>query len=211
MAGGNHMGSYKYFWLCCLFLTGLQYVCLSRGPQEVLAATERLEWDVSAYCAPHVDVNSSANITVTILPKTTVSGTEVSAYMNLPDAPTQNAISHTWEYPNKGWHALLFVGPTVKGTFYCQDQTVSNKSLHVSYLPDQNTKIFLSSEEALSKTELDTIGSSSKMSSHKIQPDSEQLETFSAGLNSPNPYWLTFAFAMHSPHLMKTTLQFQFE
>lgn len=199
------------FWFVSCFFAGLQYILLTQNFQQAEAALETLEWNVSAYCAPQVDINSSTDLTVTVLPKTQVSGTEISAYLSLTDFPVQNSISHAWDYPTQAWHAVLFIGPPVKGTFYCQDQLTTSKRLHVSYLPDQNTKIFLNSQEAMTKTDMDTIGNDNKKSYHNVHSDSEQMEIFEAGIETLNPYWLTFAFPVHSPHSLKTTLQFQFE
>jgi hypothetical protein len=200
------------FWLMGVFFACLQCtILLTQNFQEAEAGTETMEWDVSAFCAPQVDINSSTDLTISVLPKIQISGTEISAYLSLPNFPVQNSISHVWNFPTDAWHAVLFKGPPVVGTFYCQDQFTNSKPLYMGYMPDQNTKIFMSSQEMMGRTEIDTIGENNKKSYHKVMSDSEQMEKFSAGMETANPYWLTFAFPVHSPHSLKTTLQFQFE
>jgi hypothetical protein len=168
-----------------------------------------LEFDVSAECSAHADINGPEAIVVLFTPVTSRDAPQLTATLTVPQIGPQTALDHRWGYPESRWHSVLFAGPTVQARFFCQS-AVENKTMRVSYYPEANVKIAFGVQPALSVNELDTVNQPTHKSQMDVKSQNGKTSEFSAGVDSINPYYLTFSVPVHAPHDIKTTAQYEF-
>lgn len=173
------------------------------------SASDILEFDVSAECSPHSDVDGPETLAVLFIPATSRDAPQLTATLTLPRLPLQTDLDHRWGYPERGWHSVLFAGPPVQARFFCQ-VAVENKTMRVSYYPETDVKIAFGLQPSLSNNEIDTVNLPTNKSQMDVKSENGKTSVFSAGLNSVNPYYLTFSVPVHAPHDIKTTAQYEF-
>lgn len=191
-----------------IFIQG--YLLIDQGTAPVYGTTENLDFDVSANCSPHVDIESYDALTIRFVSKSLREGPQMTAFLYAPQFPTESSLNQKWDFPLKQWHSVLFEGLPVTARFYCQESE-ETKDLHLSYYKDQEVKISLSQEATLSSRELDAINMAGKRSFIAVHADSSKKEVYTAGKGTEHPYWLTFSIPVHSPHEIKTQLQYEFQ
>lgn len=178
-------------------------------PSSVQAASTDLEFDVSADCNPHVDIDGPEFIAVLFFPVTSRSGVgQLSATLFSQGNDPQASTAQSWDFPQQGWHSVLFPGPPVQARFFCQN-ALPTRNLAVTYDRSSDAKISLSQTPTISTRELEQTGlvSTAILS---VPHDDEQTTFHSAGEGTNTPYWLTFSLPVHSKHNIETTVKYTF-
>lgn len=186
------------------------YTVLRRGLQPVYAVTKILEWDVFASCEPHAQVQSPDSLTVRFVNLSRPSGPQVTAFLSGPGLAIQQSPTHRWNFPEKGWHTVVFAGPPITGRFYCQDAPTT-KRLHLSYHRGRDVKIGAGLRPDAPPAELDAINSLARNNLIPVTIRKNKTGEYAAGRDTENPYWLTFSVPVHSSHRIQTRIQYQFE
>jgi hypothetical protein len=177
------------------------------------AKVEATTWDTFANCEPHVTIDGPESFKVRFAPgaNTRVGVPEITGFLSAPGIETQEAKFHNWDAPQKGWHSLVFIGPTVKANYYC-DISSPTKKLQLSYNRVKNLHVSVSDQAHVSSHELPTIQTQiKKYGGVTVKPENNNPYTFQAGTDTKTPYWLTFSVPIHSPHNVSTKIRYEFE
>lgn len=190
-----------------LLLTAFALLPVYSSPVE--GAVADLEWDVSAECAPHTDVQGPQSMSVLFVPTASRDGIgSVSATLYPSGMSSESAIGQAWDFPQHGWHSVLFQGPPVTARFFCQDSQ-PKRNLAISYDRSTQVSIAASQTEKLSRQELSPISSILPKNTLSILADPDN-PFYSAGAGTNNPYWLTISVPVHSAHEISTTVKYEF-
>lgn len=201
-------------WILVLGVLGVDLALLNWAQEEIPLAmantSDTLEFDVSAQCDSHLQINGPNSLLVSTFFNVMASGTELQAFLIPDNGVKQEAQTYQWGFSNKNWYAILFAGPKVEAQFYC-DPSATVKEMALSYYRGENFKISLGNSEILSNDELDSETTTVKTSKVKLSQDPERDQSYSAGKDTVNPYWLTFSQYMHAPKRMETAVKYNFQ
>lgn len=169
-----------------------------------------LEFSVSADCDPHANISGPKSMSLVFVstPSRTQTG-QLSATLYSPGLSPQSSTAQSWDFPEQGWHSVLFPGPLVEARFYCQEAPPT-RELAITYNRMSEAVIALSQTPTVSQQELEQSGTIKKINTIPMIPDPVEPSFYSAGLDTQAPYWLTFSLPVHSPHDISTTLDYSF-
>lgn len=201
-------------WILVLGVFGVDLALLNWAQEEMPLAmantSDALDFDVSARCDSHIQVTGPHSLLVATVFNVTASGTELQAFLTPDNGVKEEAETYQWGFSDKNWYAILFAGPKVEAQFYC-DPSATVKEMDMSYYRGENFKISLGNSKILSNNELDSITATTKTSKIRLSQDPERDQSYSAGKDTLNPYWLTFSQYMHAPERMETTVKYNFQ
>ncbi len=176
-----------------LFFVVLWMLAVLLGRQEEVYSSQNfMEWEVSAQCLPHSDleVPQRAHIRYAYLPSMDAAA-QVQAFLSVDGAPEVALTRYAWGDPSPGWISILFKGPAVRAHSYCQENQ-NDKLLSLSYSRKENLQVFLSRAGEVSREELNPLDQFQRSTLHVPAQGSEHSE-YSAGEGTSLPYWLQFS------------------
>lgn len=191
-------------------ITGTLLLVLSlflvRNIQQAESATDSMDFEISASCFPHSEINLPPFLQLQYGVVGKVQGTAVESTLK---AGVENYEQSDFKFgvPEKGWVSVIFPGPIVQAKLYCQNIS-DTQPFYFSADRFSKMKIFLSRDGAFSEEELASPQSVQKNELRTVGTGRYKNE-FLFGKNTINPYWLQFGLPFSEPFSFDGHINFE--
>ncbi len=171
------------------------------------AASDSVEFEVSALCSPHSQIINPETVSFRFMPTSTQSGLQINATLSVDDGSEIISDENRFDTPTKGWVGSLFKGPEVSARYFCQEPPAIPQ-MHVSYAPLSDVQLLFGNDHNWAALrELDGLNSAARNTLLSLKKEEE--EKYGAGNQTNNPYWLAFSMPVHSNGIFRTTLRYE--
>lgn len=181
------------------------------GRQEIAYSSRNsVEWEMSAQCLPHSDLEVPQRMSVrySYLPSVDAAA-QVQAFLSVDGSPEVASTGYRWAIPSPDWISVIFRGPSARAHLYCQENR-SDKLLSLSYSHKETLRIFLSRAGDISQEELNPLDQFSR-SSLQVPAQGNEHSEYSAGEGTSLPYWLQFSTPVNFFSAGETVVKYHFQ
>lgn len=170
------------------------------------AASDQMDFEVSAQCLPHSEINIPSFLQMQYGFVGDAQGSVVHSLLRTGSEDIPH-MAFRFGTPQRGWVSMIFPGPAVQANLYCQSSS-STQSFYLSGDRFSRMKLYLSRDGGFSEEELASTQMTQK-TELRVTASGESQNQFRFGHNMENPYWLQFAVPVHEPVSLQGNLNIE--
>lgn len=174
--------------------------------------TSSIDLQVSAECLPHSKVEGYRDMSVAFqLLSSSQAAPTIQGTLTLDGSDHYEADLAEMNISKDHWVTLLFAGPKIEMTQYCDNVTTPH-SLYMGYVPKQGFLVAMNHTAQFGGEELDSLGQMEK--SHiPLNPEGLYLNEYRVGKDTQTPYWIEFSLSQKALESQgaETQVRYQFK